>query len=48
MEKLCQLTWYHISKANGGHGDEAKVKGIKEIPILIIGEEIAANAEENG
>ena len=37
-------TWYNITKAIGGHGDEAKVECIKEIDVFITTKEEGTNA----
>ena len=40
----CIKTGDNIAKANGGHGDEAKVECIKEIDIFINTKEVGTNA----
>ena len=40
----CMKTGDNITKANGGHGDEAKVECIKEIDIFINTKEVGTNA----
>ena len=40
----CIKTGDNIAKANGGHGDEAKVECIKEIDVFIATKEEGTNA----
>ena len=39
-------TGYNVSKPNGGHGNEAKVKSIKECQVFNHSEEVGTNAEK--
>ena len=42
------LTRDNVPKANGSHGDEAEVEGVKEAPVLPYSEDAASDAEEEG
>ena len=44
LEPYLYEDWDNITKANGGHGDEAKVECIKEMDIFITTKEEGTNA----
>ena len=43
---MCSNTWDNVTKANGGHGDEAEVKSIKECQLLHYCEGVGTDAQE--
>ena len=45
---MLNLTRNDVPEADGGHRDEAEVEGVEEGPVLEVGEDGAAEAEEDG
>ncbi len=41
------LTWNYISETDGGHCDKTKIECVKEGPVLEMGEDGAAKAQED-